>query len=238
MRKQTKSMALLDWDGTIRRGFTLLPWARFLLANGKFASSALGELESVFSSYGVGDISYEHLAECSASIYAKGLTSQRTLDISYLAEDFAVAEGEFWPYAPRLFHLLHESNLTIAVISGAPEVVLQAHARNIGIDFVVGLTARTERNGEILSGLLGRNPARAETKQRYVEKFRRNFSILVAIGDTTDDLPLLTAARVPVMLTDGEKGELPFLPAGTIEVSHDNVLPHLQAALHSLAVGV
>jgi hypothetical protein len=72
--KQNRQKAvLMDWDGTMRRGFTLLPWVEFLKNKGIFSNDTFRKINSTFNRYKTSEISHDKLCKITAILYAKGL---------------------------------------------------------------------------------------------------------------------------------------------------------------------
>ncbi|GAB3439291.1 hypothetical protein GCM10027436_21290 [Actinophytocola sediminis] len=71
-------MALVDWDNTLRPGFTILDWSRHLAAENLFDASTLRELIEVVDDYLVGAVAYQDLAARAPELYAAGLRGSRS----------------------------------------------------------------------------------------------------------------------------------------------------------------
>ena len=232
-----KDMALLDWDRTLYDGFVLLSWVRFLSVHGKFSRAYYEELKRVFSHYSRRDIKYDDLSRNAPLIYARGLKGQRVTDICGLALEYVREDSQLYPHSIPIFDMLHQKNITIAVLSGAPQEVLDAFSERLDIEIVIGITVRMLSSGEFFSGVLGRNSALVEVKRRQVERLRRKFNILLAIGDSSADIPLLMAAKVPIVLNDNREHKSFSLPPGTISVPHNRLLTELERALKNFKGG-
>src|SRR5438093_283841 len=91
-------IALLDWDGTLRQGYTLQDWIKFLNREGEIAASALAKFNRIFQKYFEGLITHDQLAESTASLYACALRGQDLRRLNLKAEQFITTDRtkHFW----------------------------------------------------------------------------------------------------------------------------------------------
>jgi phosphoserine phosphatase len=95
----------------------------------------------------------------------------------------------------RLLPFLSGQAIHALVASGAPSEVLDAYTHTLPIGLSSGV-AGTVRGG-VFTGDLDLNPAVAETKQAIVAEVAERAEIVLAVGDSTADLPLLGVFSKP-----------------------------------------
>ena len=99
---------------------------------------------------------------------------------------------------------------------------------------VIGITVKTSMDGKIFSGFLKRNSAEAQTKNLQVRYLKRHYNILLALGDSDADIPMLKAAKLPIMLLNSDKPQYFSLPLGTMKILRQNLLVVLTSELDKL----
>ena len=134
-------IALVDWDGTIRKGFTIKEWSSFLVDNiGDVNFDIIEKIDNLFSKYSDGDITHDQLADASAHAYAKYIKNTAIEDINDLAKEFITLDiDNLFAYSKELFSLLHELEIRPIIISGCPEVILNNYKRIFYLDKIYGL---------------------------------------------------------------------------------------------------
>jgi phosphoserine phosphatase len=122
-------VALLDWDGTVRSGFTIVDWTEHLTQQGIFPRNCARELEELLMrALPVGLISHDEAIERAASIYAAALRGIPERDIAAAVDGFSSHDAkQFLPIAQHFRSILHAAGAEIVVISGAPAEPLNAH---------------------------------------------------------------------------------------------------------------
>ena len=197
------ALALLDWDGTLRPGFTILDWTDFLVERAVVDPAVSASIQSLVARYRAGDLGYEQLATQSGSALASGLGGVATNLVHRLAGVFAQRDApRLQPFTSALIDLLERHRARVVVISGAPEEPLQAHGKRLGISVVRGL--RLEARTGIYTGRVAENPGTGNAKQVLIHQLLASgaMPVLLAMGDSVADLPLFAVARVRVVMGD------------------------------------
>jgi phosphoserine phosphatase len=194
----TSRVALLDWDYTLRRGFTLFDWCTFLNGHQAFDVEAAERLSAYLNEYGTQKMSYSTLWKLAPPTYGMGIRGQSVDTINELAKLFVEQDASLFQFTEELLQFLIERDLKLVVVSGAPEEVLDSYRGRFGWTSVHGV-AVDHRDGVYRAELLN-NPATAESKSRVVQDLAVNSKILIAFGDSEADIPMLNAARVKVVV--------------------------------------
>ncbi len=223
-------LALLDWDGSLHAGFTIVAWARFLAEGGIFDSGAADAMAGLVGEYDTGQVPYRVLSESLPSLYAAGLAGRRHDDVHRAAETFvAVDAGRLFGFTRWLLAALRAAELRTVVVSGCPVEPLLAYRRMLLLDDVQALTVATGADGIYVDGL-ALDPATAEGKAAVVDALGP-VPVAVAVGDSGTDLPLLAAAELRIVVDN------PSLLAGEPRVCHISSTPS-HAELSMIADGL
>jgi len=189
-------VAIFDFDGTLTRGDTLLPFLRYAVGTRAFilrlvavlpllAAMALRLLdrdrakERVLGFF-VGGMPAEELARCGAEFARQRLPG--------LLRPEALAQ--------LAWHRQHGHRCALA--SASPAIYVEPWARAAGFDDVVASTLELDASGRATGRLAGGN-CRAAEKLRRLEALYGDLRELIAYGygDTRDDLPFLERCAHP-----------------------------------------
>jgi phosphoserine phosphatase len=203
------SSCLFDWDGTLRKGFLLYDWARFLereldLDPGVF--SALFELRASFEN---GQVSYDDLVAQSGYRYAAALNKLGDFNLSALEAKFVRSDWEsLFTFTAPLLTELHNYGHQLVVISGAPQRLLAEFVKYLPIDKVFGLELSRSKSADAMWEV-SQNAGLLHEKRRVVEQIRQgNKYIYLAVGNADTDLPLFEHADHSFLLEDEEESRM------------------------------
>ena len=189
-------VAAFDFDGTLTRRETLLPFLLHMLGAVAVARHAL-MLSPTLAGYGLGLIRNDVAKE---RVFVRCLAGMRTVELQQEAERFAAL------ILPRL--LRHEPLQRLdwhkrqghrcVVISASLELYVRPWAIKAGFDDVIATRLETRENGHVTGKLSGANCYGIE-KVRRLEALlgvRDGYS-LYAYGDSRGDKELLSSADYP-----------------------------------------
>jgi phosphoserine phosphatase len=200
-------VALLDWDNTLHRGWTLVAWCEFLESEGLIPAGeeVTEKLRTLLADYPKGQ-SHDELAAHSSEVYANARRTLAPDDLREAAKRFVTNPRRFQPYrwvAPFLRGL---TSLGIApiIVSGAPTEVLTQWATPrasilaacFGLDApnATSVALPNEFLAAIVPGQI--NPATTHGKQYLVDQLKRTKRrIVLAVGDSVSDSALWEAAE-------------------------------------------
>jgi HAD superfamily phosphoserine phosphatase-like hydrolase len=198
-----KKLALFDWDGTLRRGFTIKSWIRFLVEQKFFASDVEDKLLSFFNAYNHGKLNHDELSKATAELYASALKNFRKEDILLAASNFLSEDKTLLnPFSIPLISFLKARDIGIAVISGAPTEVIQAYQGKLKIDEVFALEC--EIKDGIYSGNIKVNTGTSTEKSKVISHLvaTQKYSFYLAMGNSNSDIPIFKAAPIKAVVNN------------------------------------
>ena len=193
-------VALLDWDWTLRAGFTLSPWLHRLVRDAGERARTAERFDAALAAYLGGTLAYRDLADLAEEVYLAVIAGRPVAELDALAEEVAAAD-RLRPGATELLAALHAGGIRPIVISGAPAPVLRAHARRLGIDpaDIHGWEVGVE-DGRAAARLASGNTAQATSKAAVLARVAGEAEVILGIGDSDGDRPLLDAARIAALV--------------------------------------
>jgi len=198
-------IALVDWDGTIASGMSLFRFVELLVTKKIIDEKVQVDLLNILHNYQNNLISYDELTEYAPRTYCEGLKYCKHSDILNLMPEFIIEEQKYFlPHAETLFSTLKELNICPIIISGAPADLLVQYKEKFNIKEIHALGERFKNDigtGNILS-----NPAKLPNKEKLAKTAQNNpdFEIILSIGDSTADVPLLMAAPNNIIVNNAE----------------------------------
>jgi HAD superfamily phosphoserine phosphatase-like hydrolase len=200
------AVALFDWDGTLHQRATIRAFAAFLVGRGLLDPALDREMDAAYSGYRSGSSTHDVLVERVVGAYAAAMAGQPVDAIEEQAEAF-VAVHSLRPFAAALLERVAGMGIDPVVISGSPEVVLRHHALRLPIRQLFGVLL-DEHDGHYV-GTVAQNTGLAREKAATVRAIAATHTVVLALGDSRSDLPLLHAARLPVLIGETPMDEEP-----------------------------
>lgn len=232
--KNLPQAVLLDWDGSVRPGFTLLRWVYFLAEKSVIDRGSLLDIASKFDEYEKSAMDHDALCQVSAVLYARSMSGHHHSAITYLLDEFMFDDQlHLYRFAPTLLATLREHSFVIIVISGAPAEIVERHATAFGVHRVFGLELTINADG-VYTGRVHANPGVRSSKAAHVNRLSREFDIVLAIGNSPSDLPMLISAGHGLVV--GGKPER-FSEAGSDKLTfttEDNILEDVSRLLEKI----
>ena len=182
--------AVLDWDNTIRNGYTLFSWIDFLVDR-KILSYSLKEKERLLGEkYDQGVITHDQYADIACEYYAQELINRKISDIVNEVEGYMeIDRKSIFPFAEEIFSFLCEHNIKPIIISGAPRIILEQYRERFSIYEIMAVEPQS--NGSGYTGKLEFNYGheKARTIKKLKEKYKEK--PVIGFGDSLSDIPLL-----------------------------------------------
>lgn len=200
-KKIKSKVALLDWDGTIRKGFTLPNWVEFLVDHGVFTNTIIDDIKRLFGQFYKGKISHDQLSSRTSKVYSRYLEGHRKESIMGFAYKFVNEDQKYlYPFSYTLFSIFREKLIQPIVISGAPIEVLFHYANKFYIKELYGLELEVE-NG-LYTCNIKQNHGVAKAKEFIVNRIIKDSDceIVLSIGNSSSDKPLFNAAYVSIIV--------------------------------------
>jgi phosphoserine phosphatase len=217
-----EAAALLDWDGTLRNGYEIVDWTNFLDESGKFDHEIADRQRELVSNYLAGIITYSQAVFDVGVIYAEGLAGQKVEDTLVLATQFAKNDKAIFDFTPALFGILLKNNIKIALISNTPQPLLDEYKKHFGLSEVYGLQVG-ERAGSWTNQVI-MNPGLSQVKRKIVAELVNRYNIILGMGDTHEDAPLLESARIRLFLKPENKPHIRVPEVPQLEVVDGNTV--------------
>jgi HAD superfamily hydrolase (TIGR01490 family) len=186
-------VAAFDFDGTLTRRDTLLPFLRFLLGDAKLARHALA-LAPTLLSYGLG-MTENGIAK--ERVFMRCLAGMEWQRLQAEAERFAalVLPGLLRPEALQRLHWHQQQGHRCIAISASLELYVRPWAIAAGFNEVIATRLETGADGRISGRLAGANCYGAEKVKRLEGLIgARDGYSLYAYGDSRGDRELLASA--------------------------------------------
>ena len=201
-KPKRRKVALLDWDGTLRDGLLLRDWADYLKAERIISSVRFNAYFQIVQAYLEGIISYDILTHKAPIAYAQALRGASFAVLKDAAKNFSstdIASGKILPFTVPLLKQLIQFGIEPVVVSGSPQDLLETYMVPLGISTLFAL--RLETKGDVYSGNIQDNPATFDAKSVIASQFDSE-NVLLAMGDTEADIPLLAKAASRIIVGD------------------------------------
>jgi len=200
-----EKLALIDWDGTMRKNFTIIDWIEFLVKNNKNKNiNILKTINTYFLEYKNKIITHDKLAEIVAIEYANYICGMKEKYIEDMAHKFLLKDKfNLFAYTTELFEYLATKNIKPIIISGCPLIILNSYNNFIKVDSIFGLNIATE-NGYYTNKVLI-NPGMSKVKETIVNKLNLvNKKAYVAFGNSTSDIPLFNNSMINIVINNNQ----------------------------------
>ena len=204
-----RRVVLADWDNTLCKGFTLSSWAEFLAARHLFG--AVLAVRDLLDRFKHGSFSYEEFCRRMADAYAEGLAGQSREELLAAAASFIrVDNSRLFPFVSALWAYFNEQNLKVIVLTGAPEEPTKHYADAVG--FELGGALRLEVKSGFYTGAIIENCGLYDAKKAAVRRVAQDDNVVIALGDSVSDLPLLESAHVGFVVLGAAHKSVPSGP--------------------------
>jgi phosphoserine phosphatase len=188
----TKLLALLDWDGTLRRKFTILDWYDHLDEYTRLPASLFDELRALLPVIG-----YEDFAERVVNIYAVGMWGVSVEFAQSQLTTFIEESAGIFDLTVPLIDYLIARHLTPVVITGSPVDVVAAELNSVERPLRVCGTKLTITGGEYTSDAL--NLAVSDGKRNVLERLTAgDTTVAISFGDSESDKSLMVESAVHI----------------------------------------
>jgi phosphoserine phosphatase len=198
-----QEIAVLDWDGTMRPGFTIEAWVERLRRGRLISKHSAEEIERTKSRYNAGLLAHDEFAIEAARVYATSLRGRTTNAVRRVAERFVEADAvRLNRWSRSLVAELRRHSIGVVVVSGAPEEILEVYMERLRLDAVYGLKLAA-RQGKY-SGSIRRNPGASGVKGAIIDRLvmSNHRRIRLALGNSGSDMPLFSASPVSIIVDD------------------------------------
>lgn len=187
-----RSIAFFDFDGTLTRGDTLIPFLRMVRGAARLGLDLLSTSPTLVG-YALGIVPNHRAKE-----------ALLRSSIGGLALEYLQAQGRSFAehHLPSMLRkvaverfLAHRANGDICVlVSASLDVYLQPWARSFGFDYCIATTLEIDKNGNITGRLQGGN-CFGDEKVRRIDNLLSEIGRPLrsyAYGDSRGDMPMLS----------------------------------------------
>ncbi|MGH3855671.1 MAG: HAD family hydrolase [Pseudonocardiaceae bacterium] len=197
------AIALLDWDNTLRPGFTMPEWTDFLSLRGQFRRFMHLEIERKFKEYLNGKITYGQLSNAVVDLYGAGLEGQMVDEVMESAREFVYTDKEkVFPFVDPLIAFFREAGVSTYIVSGCPSSALVAYGEILRWDRSYGIDVDTE-DGRY-TGNIPVNMASLAGKRDVVKTLAASHDVWVAAGDSDSDHALFDRSYVAIVVDNAD----------------------------------
>jgi phosphoserine phosphatase len=146
-----------------------------------------------------------------ADAYADGLAGRSHEKVFAAGASFIRADNNrIFPFVSALWAYFNEQNLTVIVLTGAPEEPMKHYADAVG--FELGGALRLEVKSGSYTGAIIENCGLYDAKRAAVQQVAQDDNVVLAFGDSVSDLPLLESASVGFVVLGGVHKSVPIGP--------------------------
>lgn len=193
MVKRMIKYAVLDWDNTLRKGFTIKAWMEYLYTKKIICNELYSSFLEQLGLYENHMLSYYKLSENTTTLYSKAIEGKKAVDIEDAGRDFCIYDRAVFPFVSSLLYNLHKNNTRVIVISGTPQLLLEQYSALLGIDEVYGLVVGVKEG--YYTGIVERDYGANKSEIMKEICAEKGENPIFALGDSIADEPLINAAK-------------------------------------------
>lgn len=202
----TQPVAFFDFDGTLTRRDTLLPFLRLVSGTPKFVAK-MAYLSPVLAAYATRLVRNDVAKEIVLTHFLRGMQPDalRSYGRAFV---HSILPGLERPEGIERLHWHKAQGHTCVLVSASLDVYLEPWAKAAGFDTWIASSLALDENGRVSGGLEGGN-CFGEEKVRRIKAWLDNKHCvpLYAYGDSRGDLPMLNFVDEGYLWTRGA-----FLP--------------------------
>ena len=190
--------ALLDWDNTLRKGYSLFSWCNFLVEKAIIDKASLDSINLIKQKYENRLISHDDFAKISCEIFGDYLQGISLKKIASLEKEFIdVFKKDLFSFSKGILNYLENNNYKIIIVSGAPKSLIEQCIADNNNVTVFGLEFETNNNK--YTGLVKRNYGfnKNEIVDFLIAKYGKPS---IAFGDSSSDIYMLNEAEKSVLV--------------------------------------
>ena len=212
-----RPLFILDWDDSLRRGYSALAWVDFLYQEGLYDEKIYQDYRADFKRYKE-TRDYETFVNNYAKRYALALKGRPLRQILDRAKRFVRGEQtHLSAYTLELLSYCTSHEIDLMVISGSPRVVIDEFFQNYPLVKTHALEPALDAQ-EVYTGEIVKLNGGREFRRNILDQYREQREVIMTIGDSPSDRYLLQNADLAFLV--GNKIEVETRP-GLLRVTHD-----------------
>lgn len=209
--------AVLDWDNTIRSGYTMFSLIDYLCKSSVLPLSIKISIDKLTAQYQSKEITHDQYAEFACIEFAQSLCGYAADQIIDCIQQYLNQDKEcLFPFATTIFEFLYQNNIDPIIVSGAPICVLHNYADIFHIKKIYGFDIE-QKNG-IYTGKVKSNYG--FNKGLILSKLIASYESppYMGFGDSPSDYPLLQLSKHSFFI---RKSQVDSPPKNIISLSPD-----------------
>lgn len=196
LKKMTNRYAVFDWDNTIRKGYTIFPWIKYLNERKLFDEETYRAVQKIIEKYEEHEISHDQYAKEVGDLYGKGIKGKSVDELNAVAEEYiSDDEKSLYPGVKDLFEFLYKEGIDIIVVSGAPNQIIKYYKERFHIEELYDL--QEEVRDDRITGEIATNYGFSKELAMKMICEEKGCTPYMAFGDSSSDFPLLDGALYP-----------------------------------------
>jgi len=205
---ETKAYALFDFDGTLSRGDSILPFLWYAFRHHKATVKDLWRAASAYLDYGI-RILNDTQAKEQAMAFLKGKTRE---EMDALSEQFYQDKlmKRIFPQGVWEIQKCREEGLEVLIITASPQVYLKSLEKRLGVQGVIGTQCAVDEEG-CYTGTLASPNCRGDEKLLRINRYlaekghELDGERSCAYGNALGDLPMLKLVGHPVVVNGSQR---------------------------------
>lgn len=224
-----RKAALIDIDGTIYDGFTIMDLALDQQKTGFLSDTTISKLFSIYEKYKSGTVPYEETAHMALIAWGHGLKNQRYNDIEAHTKAFFDAHHKLHSFAPKLVDILEKKGYDSTIVTGEPQFIGEYFTEKIDAQYCLSSVYEVDQGtftGKTLASLGTR-----EGKREAIKSLHISLSKSVSFGDSEGDIDMLELTDIPFCVNPSKSLQRVADERGWIVVNEKNILERVELAI-------
>ena len=196
--------AFLDWDNTLRKGYTLFTWMDYLINIGTIESVVRQEVDYYIEEYKKENLSHDQLAKDACDVFAKSIKGMKKSILERQIRDYMYEDStKLFRFTQEIFDVLNENKILPIIVSGAPSDILERYRMKFNLYEIYGFVAEVENDR--FSGKVSCNYG--YNKSLKVEEICKKMGRIpkIAFGDSISDFEMLNKAEKSIIVRENER---------------------------------
>jgi phosphatidylglycerophosphatase C len=205
-------VAAFDFDGTLTRGDTLVPFLQRLCGT----RAVMRALVAEFGSLARAAAGMAERDDAKALLLARLLEGQERARVTEVVARYtdAVIAKQLRPDVVARVGWHREQGHQLLIVSASPELYVRPVAERLAFDDVLATRLETDAGGRLTGALSGANVRGAEKVRRLSAWLDGRTVTIWAYGNSSSDGPMLEMADVGVRVRRARLSPVPGPPAG------------------------
>lgn len=186
--------AVLDWDNTIRKGYTIFSFVDFLISESVLPWSVKQSIDEWDQKYRSGQITHDQYAQYACQDFADSLSGHSVSSVNNLVKEYIRFDRQnLFSFSKTLFDFLHKYDIAPIVISGAPLCVIREYREEFHIQEIYAFEV-SQHLGKYTGAV---NSNYGYGKDDIISELIKKYRVppFMGFGDSSSDYPLMQASQ-------------------------------------------